>query len=255
MRRNLAASNSALRRQQTARRVRSNRRRRSPHRSMPSVCCGSAGHCTEQRGHRWAARAPTREHRVLPGHDPAPWSTAVHFRRWSAYPSLVGRLPVAVMAQPIFGKLVKCVLLHRSAVSPSGSSNVWQIDGIDAEIDSPADELPVGSAVWQETSPLHGAYQNMRVTLTAQYAEGWCSASIAQLAPVLSDVCCQDGSGPNCGLDGEPPTLCKSPVLTSGGRFRSDARAISLSHSPRSSTPSVQQRSRSWTSCQQRRFN
>jgi hypothetical protein len=78
--------------------------------------------------------------------------------------------------------------LYWSSVSPSGSTAVWQIDGVETEIDSPADELPLGSAVWQEQSTSHGAYINSRITLTASYANEWCVSSITGLAPLLTDV-------------------------------------------------------------------
>ena len=98
--------------------------------------------------------------------------------------------------------------LSWSSVSPTGSSAVWQINGIETEIDSPADELPLGSAVWQEESQEHAAYENSRITLTANYAADWCITAVLGLAPLLNRVCCREEDGPQCGLDGEPPSAC-----------------------------------------------
>lgn len=80
--------------------------------------------------------------------------------------------------------------------------------GIETEIDSPADELPLGSAVWQEESPAHGAYMNSRIELTASYADDWCISSITGLAPLLNSVCCREEDGEQCGLNGQAPSAC-----------------------------------------------
>lgn len=64
------------------------------------------------------------------------------------------------------------------------------------------------AAVWQEQSREHATYENSRITLTASYAADWCTTSIVGLAPVLSQVCCREEDGPQCGLNGQAPGAC-----------------------------------------------
>ena len=100
--------------------------------------------------------------------------------------------------------------LHRICwvpTSASGSQAVWQINGVDAELDSPADELPFGSAVWQELNTDANVYSNSRILLRPAYDEGWCAASIAALSPVITYVCCRDEDGPTCGSE-VAPNIC-----------------------------------------------
>ena len=59
-------------------------------------------------------------------------------------------MPVPFNGRPQFISSDGQHKLTWSPTSVSGASIVWEIDGSGAQLDSPADELPVGSAVWQE---------------------------------------------------------------------------------------------------------
>ena len=117
--------------------------------------------------------------------------------------------PVPYNGRPQYSTADGYHRLFWSPSSTSGSSAVWRIDGVDAELDSPADELPLGSVVWQEANHDRGRYENSRVLLEPSYAPGWCASAVAGLAPILSDVCCSVDDATTCG-DGTAPTTCSA---------------------------------------------
>jgi hypothetical protein len=97
--------------------------------------------------------------------------------------------------------------LFWSSVSSSGSTACWHIDGTDVEIDSPSDQPPLGSAVWQEINRGTRRYVNSRIELQPHYVAGWCTSALTGLSPALPEKCCSAGDGPTCG-DRVAPTQC-----------------------------------------------
>ena len=78
-----------------------------------------------------------------------------------------------------------------------------------ADLISPADGAPTGSAVWREFCGRTATdWGNTRLQLTATPPIGGCDAGLVALAPVLTSLCCGHDAKPECGVDGELPETC-----------------------------------------------